>query len=57
MDLAAYWTRQLSRIFQTNWRWLVEIRKYEEIFLGTVINATVANVSRLRQNFHPLLVI
>ena len=57
MDLAAYWTRQLSRIFQTNWGWLVEIRKYEEIFLGTVINATAANVSRLRQNFHPLLVI
>ena len=56
MDLAAYWTRQLSRIFQTNWRWLVEIRKYEEI-LGTVINAMAANVSRLRQNFHPLLVI
>ena len=57
MDLAAYWTRQLSRIFQTNWRWLVEIRKYEEIFLGTVINAMAANVSRLWQNFHPLLVI
>lgn len=34
MDLAAYWTHQLSRIFQTNWRWLVEIRKYEEIFFG-----------------------